>query len=122
VNRADVRVIQRGGRLGFALKAAESLRILGNIVGKKFKRHKAMQASVFRLVDHAHASAAELLDDPVMRDGLADHGRGNGRRASVPGQPKWRRKPWRLMLHLERRELSDLLDGRSQDGGAVFRV
>jgi hypothetical protein len=28
---------------------------------------------IFRLVDNTHTAATELLDDPVMRDGLADH-------------------------------------------------
>ena len=32
-----------------------------------------MESSVFGLVDHAHPTAAELLDDAVVRDGLADH-------------------------------------------------
>ena len=29
--------------------------------------------SVLGLIDHTHAAAAELLDDAVVRDGLADH-------------------------------------------------
>jgi hypothetical protein len=33
-----------------------------------------MQFGVFRLVDHTHAAASELLDDAVMRNGLAEHG------------------------------------------------
>jgi hypothetical protein len=38
VNRADVRVIQRGCRARFAAKALDGLRILGNIVGQEFQR------------------------------------------------------------------------------------
>jgi hypothetical protein len=34
-----------------------------------------MESSVFGLVDHAHPTAAELLDDAVVRDGLANQGR-----------------------------------------------
>jgi hypothetical protein len=33
-----------------------------------------MQSRVFGLVDHAHAATTKLLDDAVVRDGLADHG------------------------------------------------
>jgi hypothetical protein len=33
-----------------------------------------MQASVFGFVNHAHPAASELLDDPVVGNGLADHG------------------------------------------------
>src|SRR5437773_12313700 len=36
--------------------------------------YKAMQRSVLSLVHHTHPPTAQLLDDPVMRDGLADHG------------------------------------------------
>ena len=32
-----------------------------------------MQARVFGLVDHAHATAAELFDDAIVGDGLADY-------------------------------------------------
>ena len=32
-----------------------------------------MKGDVLGLVDHAHAAAADLLDDPVVRDNLADH-------------------------------------------------
>jgi hypothetical protein len=33
---------------------------------------KAVQLNVLRLVDHTHTAAAELLDDAVVRDGLAN--------------------------------------------------
>ena len=73
VDRADVRMIQRGGGLGFALKAAESLRVFGYVVGQELESDKATEFDVLSLVDHTHAAAAELLDDAVVRDGLADH-------------------------------------------------
>jgi hypothetical protein len=34
---------------------------------------KPMEARVLSLVDDSHATAAELFDDPVVRDGPADH-------------------------------------------------
>ena len=90
VNGADVGMVQRGGGLGFALETAQRLRVSGDVVGKKFQRDEAVQARVFGLVDNAHAAAAELFDDAVVRDGLADHGRANGRRAGVGGQRIYR--------------------------------
>ena len=73
VNRADVGVIERRRGLGFALKPAQSLGIARDFVGKEFQRDETMQASVFGLVNHAHAAAPQLFDNPVVRDGLADH-------------------------------------------------
>jgi len=39
------------------------------------RQHHAspVQGYVLGLVDHTHPAAAELLDDPVVRNGLADH-------------------------------------------------
>jgi len=34
-----------------------------------------MQLYVLSLVDHTHATAAQPLDDAVVRDGLSDHWR-----------------------------------------------
>jgi hypothetical protein len=65
-------MIQGGSGLGFAAEATERLRVFGDIVGQKFKRDKAVQARVLSLVNHAHASAPELLEDAVMGNGLSD--------------------------------------------------
>jgi hypothetical protein len=37
-----------------------------------------MKPDVFSFVDHTHAAAAQLLDDSVVRDGLADHSKLRG--------------------------------------------
>jgi len=34
---------------------------------------EAMQPRVLGFIHHTHPAAAQLLDDAVMRDGLADH-------------------------------------------------
>ncbi len=60
-------------RPGFPLKTFQRLRILRDIVGQKFQRDEAAKLGVLSLVDHTHAAATELLDDAVVRDGLADH-------------------------------------------------
>src|SRR6202034_477144 len=64
----------RGGRLGFALEAGECLRVFGYVVRQEFQGYKAAELHIFGFVDHPHATAAQLLDDAVVRYGLADHG------------------------------------------------
>src|SRR5215470_58002 len=56
VDSANVRMVQCGGSLGFALKAAESLGVLGDIVGQELECDKAPKDGVLRFVDNAHPS------------------------------------------------------------------
>jgi hypothetical protein len=69
-DRADVRVVQRGRSLGFPLKAAEGLCVVGEFVGKKLQGDMATELEVFRLVHDAHATAADLAEDAVKGDRL----------------------------------------------------
>ena len=73
VNGADVGMIQ--GRRGtrFAAKTFQRLGILRQIVGKEFQRYKAAEFSVFGFIDYSHPAPAKLLENAVVRDGLADH-------------------------------------------------
>ena len=73
VNGADVGMVQRRGSAGFSAEALQRLRIAGNVVGQELQGDKAAQAGVLGLVDDAHAAAAELVNDSVVGDGLADH-------------------------------------------------
>ena len=73
IDGADVGMIQGRGGLGFALEAAERLRVFGYIVGKELESDKAAELYVLSLVDHAHPATAELFYNAVMRDGFADH-------------------------------------------------
>ena len=75
VDRADVRVVQRGCSLGFPLETAESLCVVGEFVGKELQGDVATELQVFRLVHHAHAPAADLAEDAVMGNRLP-HGLG----------------------------------------------
>jgi len=75
VDGADAGMVQRGGGLRFALEASEGLLVARNFGGKKFQRDEAVQARVFRFVNHAHAAAAEAFYDTVMGDCLADQRR-----------------------------------------------
>src|SRR5713101_4368211 len=70
---ADIGMIECRRRLGLALEAGQGLRVFGDVIGQKLQGHKSVEGHVLGLVDHAHAAAAQLLDDPVVRDGLADH-------------------------------------------------
>jgi hypothetical protein len=73
MNRADVGVIQRRCGLGFALKTSERLWVSGNLLRQKLESDKAVQPHVLGLVHDTHPAATQLLDDAVVRDGLADH-------------------------------------------------
>ena len=73
VDRADIRMIERRRSLGFAAKPFERLPILSDVFREKFQRDKAVEARVLRFVNNTHAAAAQLLDDAVMRDNLANH-------------------------------------------------
>ncbi len=73
VDGADVGMIQRRGGAGFALEALERLRVGGDFGRKEFESDEASQLDVFGLVDDAHATAAEFVDDAVVGDGLANH-------------------------------------------------
>ena len=75
VNRADVGMVERGCSLGFALEAAECLRVAGHFVGQEFQAYKTVQPSVLGLVNHPHPAAAELFDNAVVRNCLVDHRR-----------------------------------------------
>lgn len=63
-----------GCGFGFALKPAQGLRVVRNVVGQEFESDKAREFDVLGLVHHSHSAAAEFLNDPVMGDGLAKHG------------------------------------------------
>ena len=64
------------GRTRPGLRAESGPRACGSLAtssGRNFRATKRPSFSVLGFVDHAHAAAAELLDDAVVRDGLADH-------------------------------------------------
>ena len=75
MNGANVGMIQRGSSARLALKALERLLVAGKFIGKEFQRDLPAEARVLSLIDDAHASAAELLQNPVVGNGLAVHGR-----------------------------------------------
>ena len=70
---ADVRMIQCRSRLGFALKAAECRWVFGYVVGQELQGNKPSELHILCFVNYTHPTTAELLNDAVVRDGLADH-------------------------------------------------
>src|SRR5882724_11593250 len=75
VNGADVGVIQRGGGSRLTPKTLQGLRVLCQGLRQELQGHEPAQLHVLRFINHAHAAAAELLDDVVMRNGLSDQRR-----------------------------------------------
>ncbi len=72
INRADVWVVQCGRGLSLALKAGECLRFTGNLLRQELESDETMQPRVLSLIDNTHPTAAQFLDDAIVRDGLAD--------------------------------------------------
>ena len=73
VNRADIRMVQRGSRARFAPEPLNRLRVLGNVVGKKLQRHVAAQARILGLIDHAHSPTAQFFQHVVVGDSAASN-------------------------------------------------
>ena len=76
VNRADIRMVESGGRPGLALETFDGERIGERRIGQELQRDVAAEAEVFGPVDDAHAACAQTFHHPVVRDCCADH-RGN---------------------------------------------
>src|SRR5208337_1258240 len=73
MNRADIGMVQCGRGLRFSLEASQCLRVSGDLVRQKLQGNKTMEGYVLSLIDHAHPATAQLLNDAVVRDSLADH-------------------------------------------------
>ncbi len=73
VNRADVRVVERGRGESFPLEGLAGSRIILQFCRQELQRDMAVQLEVFGFVHHTHPAAAELFNDAIVRDGFADH-------------------------------------------------
>jgi hypothetical protein len=74
IDRADMRMIERRRRSGFALKTIERLRILFRLGRQKFKSYLASQPEIFGLIDDAHPAATQAAQDTVTRNLCKVHG------------------------------------------------
>src|SRR5882762_4463399 len=75
IDGADIRMVEGRGRLRLPLKASQCLGILDDIIGEKFQGDKSAQSYILGPIDDTHSPSAKLLNDAVMRNGLADHWR-----------------------------------------------
>src|SRR5438105_3539784 len=71
VQRADVRMIQRGDRVGFALEALAMLGVHRQIWREHFDGDVAVQARIARAIDFAHPARAERREDFVWAEARA---------------------------------------------------
>src|SRR5262245_10054910 len=65
VDRADVRMIERGQYLGLALEACETFGVVSHRCGQKLQRDVAPELGIPCAIDLAHAASAEQRDDLV---------------------------------------------------------
>ena len=49
------------------------LRVLHYTRGREFEGNEAAELGIFSLIDHTHPTAAQPLDDAVVRNRLTDH-------------------------------------------------
>ena len=80
VERADVRMIELRDRLGLALEARPQLRVVRELRRQDLDGHAAVEASVVRAPDLAHAAGAERREDLVRPEALASGKRHGVRR------------------------------------------
>jgi len=70
MDRADVRMVQRGRGFGLSLESAESLCVVGEFVGQELQGDVATELEVFGLIHHTHAPATNPAEDAVMGNRL----------------------------------------------------
>ncbi len=63
---ADVGVVEGSGGAGFAQEAFERLAVAGELFGQELESDEAAELGVFGLVDHTHATAAQLFQHAVV--------------------------------------------------------
>src|SRR5215467_12513542 len=71
VNCVDVGMIQGGCGLRLALEPSQGDRISGQLFWEELQCYLAAQFEVFGLIDHAHAAAADDLQDSIVRNPLS---------------------------------------------------
>ena len=72
VDSADVGMVQRGSSFCLAAETLKRLRILGQSIGKKLQRYKAVKTSVLGLVDNTHSAIPEFFENAVVGNGSVE--------------------------------------------------
>ena len=66
-------MIEARGSFGFVAEAVEGLAVAGEMGREKFEHDEAAEAQVFGFIDPPHAAFAELGENFVVRQDLAEH-------------------------------------------------
>ena len=66
VNRHNKVMVQLSGGLGFILEALKLLRIQRGREWQNLESHTAIEGNLMGLINDAHASPADLADQPVI--------------------------------------------------------
>ena len=75
VERDDVGVVQGGEAAGLAPEARHSVLVPGHLGLQRLERHLTAELEVLGTVNHSHAAASQLFDDPVVAQRAADRSR-----------------------------------------------
>ena len=59
--------------MSLATETFQGLQIVGYVIREELQSHESAEARVLGLINNTHTAAAELLNDAVVRDDLADH-------------------------------------------------
>jgi len=70
VDPGDVRMIERGERLGFSFEAPEPLFVVGQLLGQHLDRNFAIEPRIPRSIDLPHPPGSEGIEDLIERKGL----------------------------------------------------
>ncbi len=87
VNRADVWMIQRRGGPGLTPEPLERIFAGRRVRGEHLQGHLPSQGEVLGPVHHTHAAGAQLVQDAIVTDGLADERGGHGSDRSWYARP-----------------------------------
>src|SRR5438552_2606017 len=73
VDRANIRMVERGCRLSLSPKTLQCLLILNKRRGEELERNEPMQPGILRLINDSHTPATQSFQNIVMRKDLAQH-------------------------------------------------
>jgi len=73
VDRADIGMVECRRSTRLPAKAFQCLWVFREFIGQKFQSDEATKLGVLSLVNDTHPTAAELLNNAIVRDDLVDH-------------------------------------------------